>query len=85
MARLKTRVDAIERKARPQADGWLCVQQDLNDFALYHGQDGAGGTDAQLVELANTHTVVRLDWDSDWRAPHVNEKRVKLTWGDVQP
>lgn len=82
MARLKTRVDAIERKARPQADGWLCVQQDLNDFALYHGQDGATYTDAELVELAKRVNVIRLDWDSDWRAPHVNEKRVKLTWGE---
>ena len=55
MARLKTRVDAIERKARPQADGWLCVQQDLNDFALYHGQ-GARTDLTLLNSLSNVAT-----------------------------
>ncbi len=84
MAHLKSRVDALERKDKRKRDTWLIAQQDLNDPNLYHGQAGATYTDAQLAELASTHKVLRLDWDSNWRAPHPDEKRVKLTWGDVE-
>lgn len=65
MAHLKTRVDAIERKAKNQANGYLCVQQDLNDPALYHGKDGATYTDAELLELANRVNVIRLVWATE--------------------
>lgn len=84
MAHLKSRVDALERKDKRKRDTWLIVQQDLNDPNLYHGQAGATYTDAQLEELAKGKQVLRLDWDSNWRAPHPDEKRVKLTWGDVE-
>ncbi len=84
MAHLKSRVDNLERKDKRKRDAWLIVQQDLNDPNLYHGQAGATYTDAQLAELANSKQVLRLDWQESGRAPHPDEKRVKLTWGDVE-
>lgn len=84
MAHLKSRVDNLERKDKRKRDTWLIAQQDLDDPNLYRDKDGTTYTDAQLAELASTRKVLRLDWDSDWRAPHPDEKRVKLTWGDVE-
>lgn len=84
MAHLKSRVDALERKDKRKPDTWLIVQQDLDDPNLYHGQAGATYTDAQLTELANSQQVLRLDWQGSGRAPHPDEKRIVITWGDVE-
>jgi len=82
MAHLKTRVDAIERKAKNRANGWLCVQQDLNDPLLYHGGDGATYTDAELLALEKRVNVIRLVWEPDGREVQPDETRVKLSWND---
>ena len=81
---IKNRVDNLERKDKRKRDTWLIVQQDMNDPSLYRDKDGATYTDAQLTELASSKQVLRLDWQGSGRAPHPDEKRVKLTWGDVE-
>lgn len=77
------RLQALEQAAQA-SKGMLVAQQDLDDPNLYRGAGDATYTSDELHQLSERgYQVIRLDWDSNWRSPYPNEKRVKLTWGDL--
>ena len=69
---------------------WLNVQQSLDDESLYHDAAGKAYTAEDLQQLEETHNILAIVYDKDWRGedagkdawPGLSGPVVKLTWGD---